>query len=529
MYTDGREVETGSTLTYDICIVGAGAAGISMALSLMESSLSVCVLESGGFSADGETQELYRGRSVGIPYDSLHTSRLRYFGGSTNHWAGWCARLRESDFEERSWVPHTGWPIRRADLDPYYPEAYRLCEIEPVQEDPASWEDPAEHRVRLPLDEAKVTNTVIQVGPPARFGRLYRQDLISSSNVHLITHANMTRMEASASGSTVTGLQVRCLNGNAFQVQAQRYVLACGGIENARLLLLAHEHVSEGLGENPDLIGRFFMESPWVNSATVVLSERMSMALYNRQLVGAGEAIFCPRITKEVQQRRELLSCRFSFIDHYPAYATMRKLFNRFVENPLQFGSPWTDIEDDVRAILRDFGGTFVGLNKRFKDDLPYDNAKTFQLRMHVEQAPNPESRVRLGEERDAFGERRAQLDWQLTDREKRTAVEAHRILAQELGRTGLGRLRVDDWAQETDFDWPEGLRGIGHHIGTTRMSSDPENGVVDTSCKMHGVDNLFIAGSSVFPTSGDPGPTLTIVALALRLADHLEESFHYS
>ena len=140
MHIDARTLENGSVIEGDLCIVGAGAAGISMAMDWIGASQRVLLLEAGGFDYDARMQELYRGEIVGLPYFPLQSARLHYFGGTTGHWAGFCSTYDASDFEHRDWVPHSGWPIKRAELDPYYARAHRVLELGPYDYDVASWQ-----------------------------------------------------------------------------------------------------------------------------------------------------------------------------------------------------------------------------------------------------------------------------------------------------------------------------------------------------------------------------------------------------
>jgi choline dehydrogenase-like flavoprotein len=150
--------------------------------------------------------------------------------------------------------------------------------------------------------------------------------------------------------------------------------------------------------------------------------------------------------------------------------------------------------------------------------------ARAFQLNTRIEQAPNPDSRVTLSTEKDELGVPRANLHWALTELDKRSIRTLHFILGQQIGQAGLGRVKLMDYLQdENDYSWPEGTDGGWHHMGTTRMSDDPRQGVVDANCQIHGIQNLYVAGAACYATSAAPNPTLTLVALSLRLSDFLK------
>ena len=521
MYIDARSIDKGTVLRSDVCVIGAGAAGITIGRALAGTTLKVCVLESGGLNSGSEAQDLYAGENVGLPYFPLTACRLRYFGGTTNHWAGWCAPLDPIDFSRRPWIPHSGWPIGWKALEPYYISAQRLCELNTFQYEPAYWKDKFHDGSTLPFDPSRLTNHVIQFSPPTRFGRRYRDDLVNAQNITVVTHANVTEIDTPPSASTVSGLQVQCLNGNSSQAEADQYVLACGGIENPRLLLNSNQYAPRGLGNDHDLVGRFFMEHPRMVSSSVLLTDRkrLSPYRYGQFQTENLDTFFQLGPSVEQQQSAKLLNTRVRFFLESSGYFSARRLLQNFWVQKLRFGNDLDQISEAVGNVLADFEGVAIGINSALHGKSPYNGFRALDVQTIVEQAPNPDSRVMLAEEHDGLGQRRVKLNWQLSNLEKRSILYTNRLLARELGRTGLGRLRLKNWLQDSKRAWPPDLEGGYHHMGTTRMGSTPHEGVCDSQCRVHGINNLYIAGSSVFPTSGRVPPTLTIVALSLRLA----------
>jgi len=524
MRQDARELDDGQVLECDLCIVGGGAAGITIARAFAGAKLEVCLLESGGLEYEEEIQNLYRGANVGLPYFDLDICRLRFFGGSTNHWAGRCRPLDELDFEHRPWVPLSGWPFGKAELDPYYREAQKICQLGAYDYTPEPWLNPGQEV--LPFDPAKVVSRVWQFSPPTQFGEVYRGELESADNILLLLHASVVDIAANEAGAEVQGLQVATLAGKRLSVRARAYVLACGGLENPRLLLASSRQVNVGLGNQRDMVGRCFMEHPHVNAARALVVDPAVLSLYTRGQ-GGGEAqgievTGCLNQSPERQRAGQLLNFDGLFTaDNIgdSGYAALRRMWKAAEQRR------WpADLAGDLWQALIDIDDTAAGLLGRFGVREYRADEASFLMWCSAEQAPNPDSRVRLGDELDALSVPRIALDWRLTELDKRSLLGGHQAVAEELGRTGLGRLQIEEWLSADITSWAPELEGGHHHMGTTRMSEDPSQGVVDPSSRVHGIANLYVAGSSVFPTCGSANPTLTIVALALRLADELHD-----
>ncbi|HMQ25418.1 MAG TPA: GMC family oxidoreductase [Acidimicrobiales bacterium] len=533
MLIDARDVADGATLEADLCVVGAGAAGITIARELVDASVDVLLLESGGFEADTATQALYEGEMIGTPFINgfdpnseidLDVVRLRFFGGTTNHWAGWCRPFDAVDFERREGLAVSGWPISRAELDPWYERAHQVIRLGPVEYDWAYWADQG-----LPpavLDSDLISTRAIQVKWPFSFGEVYRADLEAAGNVSVCTHANVVRFDTNPEGTEVRGARVAILDGGPrFVARARAYVLATGGIEVPRVLLASNEANPAGLGNQHDLVGRHFTEHLLVPAGFAVLHTAQSalgLFLDNERDVdpeGAppGQKISVrAALTVSEQARRELglLGCELSL-----------------TPGPVAAGAPRQDdgaTSVDVSALLGAVEGADAGA--------------VAYVQCESEQTLDPASRVTIDpRDRDPLGVPRVRVDWRVGAEDRRGIQRALALLATELGRTGVGRLQaalggltfnpdVDEAAgplalyESTpadavdDFPVAQGF----HHMCTARMADDPRQGVVDADGKVHGVANLWIGGSAVFATGGANTPTLTITALALRLADHL-------
>lgn len=507
-----RDIDT------DICIVGSGAAGITLAMELAGGDTRVLIVESGGFQFDAETQGLYDGESTGIPYWPLAACRLRFFGGTTNHWTGRCVPLTPWDFERRSWEPYSGWPITYDDLAPYYRRARAYCQL-----DGEDWFDlsryaPDQLRL-LETDPRRLETRMVQWSPPTRFGVQFRDALAAAPNVDILLYANVVSVEADPDSDVVTGVRIAALGGARGTVRARIVVLACGGIENARLLLLSDGVRPAGIGNQHDLVGRFFMEHPHLVSANGTFTGDFDrVQSYVGVNIGAASLSADLVATAEAKTTHQIndYSASLDFgIDEYAGYPSLARLLKGESDDHL----------DDIWNVITDIDDAAVSGWERLRGRAPVRQLAhgTFGVFTITEHQPNPDSRVLLTRELDDLGQRKVRLDWRLSEVDMRTVRVGGELVAMELGRLGLGRAKLLDWLVEGDGSWGEELWGGNHHMGTTRMSESPRLGVVDADCRVHATHNLFVAGSSVFATSGAANPTFSIVALAIRLADHLK------
>jgi choline dehydrogenase-like flavoprotein len=518
MLADFRQLDDGTQLEADLCIIGAGAAGITLARAFIDTGLKVILLESGATEFDPEIQALYEGESVGEPYE-LDVTRLRYFGGTTNHWEGVCGRLDDLDFEARPWVPHSGWPISRSDLDPFYEMARPVLRLAPLLDGQSAWD-----RIEaspLPVDPAKLRYGFRQEREePVRFGTQYENDLKAAQNVRVFFHANAVNIQLEADGGRVQYVDLRTLQGKTGRVVARCYVLGCGAVENARLLLVSNSIESAGVGNRNDLVGRYFMEHPDFVAADVIADDYDAI-LEPRKRVDDINHVPYLKQTPAVLSEQGALNCLIKF--RIVPKADSGAEAARSIYADLVKGRPIEGLGEKVWYVLTDLDEVVynayrvyvLGTNTR-------PAIEKVQMRVVTEQVPNPESRVTLTPEKDALQLNRVQLDWRLTEMEPYSVDVAAKTIGAEFGRLGLARVKLDDAA--VDKDKPRNFRISYHQMGTTRMAEDPQNGVVDPSCRVHGIENLYVGGSSVFPTGGYMNPTFTIVALTLRLAGHLTQ-----
>lgn len=518
---DLRNITDDRVLQFDVCIAGAGAAGITLASQLADAGISVGLLESGGVEFDALTQLLNEVENVGIPRLPAITRRLRYFGGTTNHWTGKCGRLDSMDMAARDWVPDSGWPITRQDLDPFYDLAEEVLDLGPLMSGPrlASHFDVPVTRI----DESLVEFYSWQLSAPTRFGKKYRALTDSTSKVMVITYANVVDIQTNTSASHVEGLAIRTLNGRQATVKARYYVLACGGIENARLMLASNRVDPRGVGNGQDLVGRYFMEH--LRSLQLIALEKDPYAIqriYNTYQRDGRGYLLGLRLSEQVQSKERILNGAF-FANYDVEEESATDAAARLTRDLA--GGRWpADLFASARRIADGLEEVAVNARRKlFRAGSRNLSRDASVLVIETEQAPNRESRVGLSSQLDALGQPLAKVDWRMSELDRHSVLSTIRIVASQLWLSHRARVRLPEPMENALEQWGYNFQDVSHHMGTTRMAGHPAKGVVDKNCRVFGVDNLFISGSSVFPTGGHVNPTMTIVALALRLSDHLK------
>ncbi len=513
----------------EVCIVGAGAAGVALARDLMNAGRDVCLLEGGGMDYEEDTQALFEGRNIGSEYYDLDHSRLRFFGGTTNIWGGRSVPLDAIDFEKRDWVPHSGWPITLGDLQKYYRIAHDSLELGEFDYEAGNW-DKLQLKP-LDFDPEKITTRFWRFDHlEERFNSRRSDDIINATNVSVVLHANTIGLQASENASSISRLDAESLSGRKIQVNARHFVLACGAIENARLLLMSNDVETNGIGNQYDQLGRYFMEHPHGRVAHIETPDPAAFWALYRKRYPLTDVPLAPALVlaPSLQQKLGILNSAVTFkLQKDPSHgATMSKRVYLNLKHSL---SP----TNSGRRLWQTWRGTQDWLQRHVSMPLLRFGVKVNRMGLYVmaraEQAPNPDSRVCLSSEKDALGCPRADLDWRLSALDKETMLQFGKTLEGEFDRLGLGKVTTYEWLEDGKTEWPVdasvGNHPIGgyHHMGTTRMSTSARDGVVDANCTVHGYHNLHIAGSSVFTTGGWANPTLTLLALTHRLGDHLD------
>lgn len=527
---DTRQLDEGSQISADVCVIGGGPAGLTVALELSRRGVDVAVLESGGLREDAKTSDLLRGRSTGLPFGVGPGYRSRYLGGSSNCWGGWCRPWDPWEFEQRSWVQHSGWPIGAGDLEPYQHRAIRFLELGSHAYDPDSWERSVNRKDvrRIRTDADRLVDIVAKITLPVRFGTHYRDELARSQKLRTFLWANVTCIDVDSSGGRVRSLAIRTLSGRNATARAKAYILATGGIENARLLLASNNRHSEGVGNKYDLVGRYLMDHPRLSSGSVELSQlgkanKFYDFKYHYQcgkIVAEGVRIAGGfMLSPKIQRDERLLSAQAwlnsVFVgERSQSVDALIRLKQRLSRQDTA-GSSF--LKDSLEVIRHPTAPILFAAGRLFH---PACLVRDVEMVAIVEPEPDRESRVTLSTQKDELGVPRVQVTWRLSELVKRTFDRTFEILAEELEAKKLAT--VSRGAKLQESEWPPHLVGTWHHMGTTRMSDSPTTGVVDRDCKVHDLSNLFVAGSSVFPTAAANYPTITLILLALRLSDHI-------
>ncbi len=503
----------------EVCVIGAGAAGITLTRRLLALGHTVVLLESGGLDYEPETAALNAGETEGEEYYDLEDSRLRFFGGTTAIWGGRCAELDPIDLEARDYVPHSGWPIGWEELERWYAEARPHFGLPAQRPDPDALRSAG---VKLPRFAELET-------PLWTFDRRFNRfawescaDLEADPRCQIAIHSTVAAIVPEGSG--IARVEARSLGAGRLTVRAGAFVLAAGGIENPRLLL------ASDLGNGHDQVGRYFMEHPHGRGGRIVegAAWRLLKAFGRRHRIGGQDLAALISPSEALQRREGILNTSLTIVARQPQ--GRRQFIGMKAYSGLKHNMAPTKRGRALWMVTKKAAGW---AQRHIDPARPWLLHKIGNLEVallvRAEQAPNPDSRIMLTEEKDGTGMPRVKLDWRLSPIDVRSVGVLVETLRRELERLGLGRVEPADWLEggEWKTDPLISSHPIGgyHHMGTTRMGRDPKSSVTDADGRVHGIGNLWVAGSSLFPTGGWANPTLTIVALALRSAEKISKA----
>lgn len=484
MLTDLADVSSLADKHYDVVIAGGGPAGITLARKFADAGKSVALLEGGGLSYTPESQDLYQLSEQSNDFTRMYftATRLRYFGGTSNHWAGRCSPIRPVDFTEREQVySESGWPLPLSAIAPYMAEARDILDVAQPEEFPPT---PG----TIDLNEGFEPDVAL-LSAPTRFGTKYLDELKASEQIDLFVNANLVEIRLNEDHSRTESYRVKNYTGAEFSFSGDVHILALGAIENARLLLASNRQLADGIGNAGGMVGACYMDHYNITMGEFAANydawgEADKMSFYTREDFVQEHAIGSSNVTIK--------------------YGAPIKTYGKF---------------PGVKKALAE-QACKLGMENALQKLFPFHCSDTGLITTLTEQEPARSNRVLLTEELDQLGLPKAKVEWTLTDFDQRTIREIAKEIAVQMTDAGLGRVQLPEFILDESQDIP--FYGHAHHLGTTRMAHSADDGVVDTDCKVFGNDNLYVAGSSIFPRGGAHNPTMPLVQFALRLVDHL-------
>jgi choline dehydrogenase-like flavoprotein len=528
LIVNAEEFSESKEFSCDICIIGAGVAGIVVARELLSSNKSLIMIEAGHEIYNESMQNLYRSNHKPEVFPDTSVSRLRMLGGSSNHWENSTERLDPIDFEKRSWVSDSGWPFSYTTLEPFYEAAERYCGVGDYDDAYSLdyWLKKAPFDDSFPDSQVMKTAIIKSSLIPVRFFQHYGPDLLQSDDLQIISGANITEIDYNHENENVNSISFKTIKSIKHTVKAKLFIMCLGGIENARMLLTFNQVYDNKIGNLYDNVGRYFMEHPTIRGA--------HFYPLNGRLPSIYEGIYKDKILlkarlklKEDSQykyetnnlRMILLSRTGEALSHGVSSAHI--LSNDFTNADISddFGTHLVNVLNDIDVLANIF------TKKAFDYELNEDVFKFsgYQLISMIEQTPDRKNRITLSDKVDVLGLKKVNIDWTISDDDKDLAWRSLDLISKDPSINRKGRFRV---LKEREGRLWNSQLGFGqHHIGTTRISSSYKTGVVDSKCRVYGTKNFYIGGSSVFPTGGHVPPTLTIVAMSIKLADDIKRS----
>ncbi|WMS42263.1 GMC family oxidoreductase [Acuticoccus sp. MNP-M23] len=517
MQQDFRNTDTPSNHSADIAIIGAGAAGITLARALAGTGARIVITESGGAAPGDNFDSLNACEVAGLPFPGAEEGRARVLGGATTLWGGQSLPFDPVDFTARAHVPNSGWPIPYEALAPWYTPAEQLLHLDQMAYGANGWKFVGV--TPPPFDPAKVGCQMSWLSHRKNFAALYGGALAQAANVTILLNATATGLVAGEDGQRIERVTLKAPGGRTGTLTAKTFVVCTGSIETARLLLASPSPDGSGIANRHDVVGRYFQDHPSGHVLDIVPKDLFAFAHLYRPHNRRHYRLF-PKVplAPEVQAQSQVMNATAEVVFQLPQGSPMetaRAFYGSLGAGRMPAARNFRNLFGAVSELPRTMRDVVVRRRS------PTARGSTVVLWAHIEQAPNPDSRITLSDQRDSLGEPRARIDWRLTALEQKTFRVFAETVQGELARTGLAEATVPSWL--LGDDWRENVTDFYHQMGTARMGTDPATSVVDDTQKAQDIDNLYVAGSAVFPTGSASNPTLTLLALTLRLADHLK------
>ena len=483
---------------YDVCIIGSGPVGLTLCAELAELTKTgkrICVLESGGEKKTPDASSLNDVENDGEVVIK-RGSRERILGGTSTVWSGLSAPLDEIDMSSRPFLSYTStWPVSYKELASCYTRAEQYG-FPPIDIYSGKGLEAAKKANELTIQSAPVVEKIFAEPLSSVNFAKNLEHLFSHPGIDVFCNATVTRLVSKKDEgglSRVTEVQVQSPNKKTRTVSAHVFILATGGIETSRLLLLSLDTCQQGLGNEHDQVGRYIMNHPKKSIGILKLARpARSLPYFFGAKAGDFFAYAGFRLSDKLQKEKQVLN---SYLRFEPVY-------------------PWEEVGAGISAFIAHI------MYKLFKKE---PSVTRIKLRNFMEMEPQASNRITLGKTLDVYGNPLPKVTLNTSDLDRRSLVELHKVLAEEVAKGSVGTLEGD---LEKATPWPVTTEA-SHHLGGARMGLNPKSSVVDSDLRVHSVTNLYTCGGAVFPTSGCANPTYTMVALAIRLADTLKKQLY--
>jgi choline dehydrogenase-like flavoprotein len=524
MILDGSRKTLEPDQRYDVCIIGAGVAGITLANELRSVFDQVILVEAGSREYLQEVQDTCAPETLHHMIPDPTYSRLKMLGGSSNHWQNNTSPFTPLDFQRRDWIKNSGWPISYHDLAPYYPKAAEYCGVGNDGYSTAYWLNTLNGEDVVRESNIVLTQVSKHSNPPIRFFEAYGKELVDSDHVTVLINSYLTDMTFDASAKKIVSIETKSVNGHQNKINAKAFVLCLGGLDNPRILLAMNQKYDNRIGNQGDSVGRYFMEHPTPRAAHLFTTNDLPgfyegghhgnrrIGVYFSLSEDALLTNYCTNLRIPLNP-----STDYMMSDGISSFHILKE--------DLGNGS-WPDnFGTHISHLISNFDDVIEAISRKSFGKELFESANEiagFEMPMMMEQTPNRDNRITLGSIKDKFGLPRINIQWALSESDKNMVWKSLEVVAREFGALSIGRLQL--LRERASRLWGDQLGFSDHHMGTTRMAEHPGLGVVDKDQRVFGTQNLYVSGSSIFATGSHVPPTLTIAAFSIRLAKILQQ-----
>ncbi|MCU4675541.1 GMC oxidoreductase [Catenovulum sp. 2E275] len=529
MIIDGNTIDSNIHDEADICIIGGGVAGIVLARELKDSYAKIIMVEGGDEYYSQDSQDLYQSNKT-THFPNTHYSRLRFLGGSSNHWENNTSPFTALDFEKREWIPNSGWPLSLDDIEPFYMQAATYCGTEPDGYNTNYWKSKYQQEDLFAASGKVQTQIAKSSLPPVRFFAQYGEELKQTENILIYKNSNLVDMNYESGKRKITSIIAQSYTGKKLTINAKVFIMCLGGLENARMLLHFNDKYDNGLGNQGGNVGAYLMEHPTVRAVYMFKQEKKNFDFYQAHYEQSRVIKGFLSLTEQALRQEKSVNLRIPLMNASEFELSAGISSAHILADELSQVSMPDDFGTHVMNVLSDLDMVIEGLARKHFDKRIFESANDnigFLPAMMTEQTPIRENCIKLSEKKDGFGLRLMDIEYQITQDDRNRIWKSLNVLAKEFGALGLGRVKLNP--EFSSRIWGSQLGFSNHHMGTTKMAETEKDGVVDKNSLVFGTSNLFMAGSSVFCTGSHVPPTLTICAMSIRLAEYIKTEFNHA